>query len=84
MKLVDRDQPIVKRLDPKLLDSETEGCMGANQNLVAAFEEGSYRLDLSTIRTRRVAEVPFRRDAPIGNLALVISQKQSTTNSMTI
>ncbi len=39
MEFIDRDQPVVEGFDPELVDGEAEGRMGADQHLVAAFEE---------------------------------------------
>ena len=67
VKLVHRDQPVVERLDAELVDGEAEGRMGADQHLVAAFEEGADRIDLAAVvRAGRVAEVPFRLHLPVG------------------
>src|SRR5205823_10302108 len=45
---------------------EAEGCMGADQHLVVAFEEGPDRTDLAAIvRAGRVAEIPSRGDGPV-------------------
>ena len=66
VKLIHSDQPIIKCLDPELLDSKAKRCMGADQYLVAALKKRTYRFDLAAIRSGRVAQVPLRRDLPIG------------------
>ena len=67
VELVHRDQPVVERLDAELVDGEAEGRVGADQHLVVAFEKRADRIDLAAIvRAGRVAEVPFRLDAPVG------------------
>src|SRR5262245_35815674 len=40
--------------------------MGADQNLVTTFEERTERIDLTALRTRSVAKVPFRLNGPVG------------------
>src|SRR5262249_27451986 len=40
--------------------------MGADENLVATFEERTKRIDLTALRTRSVAKVPFRLNGPVG------------------
>src|SRR5581483_399532 len=67
MELVDRDQPVVERLDPEPVYGEAEGRMGADQHLVVALQERGNRIDLAAIvRAGRVAEVPSRGDRPVG------------------
>ncbi len=39
MELVNRDQPVVEGLDPKLIDRKPEGSMGADQHLVSASQK---------------------------------------------
>ena len=67
VELVHGDQPVIELLDAKFLHGEAEGGMGADQHLVVAVEESANGIDLAAVvRTGRVAEVPFRRDNPIG------------------
>jgi hypothetical protein len=61
------NQPIVEGFYPELVDGKAEGGMGAHKHLVAALQEGGDGIDLAAIvTTRRVAEIPFRRDLPVG------------------
>ena len=74
MELVDRDQPVVERLDAELVDREAEGRVRADQHLVAALEKRADRLDLAAVvGAGRVAEIPFRLDAPVGPEAVLRS-----------
>ncbi len=67
VELVHRDQPVVERLDAEFVDGEAEGRMGADQHLVAAFQKRADRIDLAAVVVaRRVAEIPFRLDVPVG------------------
>ena len=70
MKFVNRDQPIVERLDAQIIDGEPKGRVRAHQHWVTARKEftdrfnfgfGNFRL----IDPRRIAEVPLRLDRPI-------------------
>ena len=70
VELVHRDQPVIERLDAKLLYREAEGGMGADQHAVIAGEELADRPDLGGIdalfiRPRRVAQVPLWLHRPI-------------------
>ena len=39
VKLIDRNQPTVKRRDPELFDRVAKGCMGTDQHTVGAFQK---------------------------------------------
>jgi len=66
VELVHRDQPVVERFDPELVDREAERRMGADQHLVVAFQEDAERIDLPAIVVAwRIAEVPPRLDVPV-------------------
>ena len=53
MELVHRDQPVVERLDPELIDGEAERRVRADQHLVAALKERADRVDLAAVVARR-------------------------------
>jgi hypothetical protein len=72
MKLIYGDQPSVKRFNAILIDGESERGVRAYQHPVIAVEKRRDGLDLTAvIRTRGVAEVPFRLHAPIGPKAIL-------------
>src|SRR5215472_18637820 len=67
MELINRNQPVVECFHPEPVHGEAEGRMGADQNLVAAIEKRPDRSDFPAIVwARRVTEVPFRGDGPVG------------------
>ena len=70
VKFVDRDQPVVERLDPQLIHGKAERRMRAYEHLVVARQELADRLhlrlrDLGSSRARRIAQVPLRLDHPV-------------------
>ena len=70
VELVHRDQALVEDFRPELLHSEAERRVGADQRLVVAFKKRLHRVHLpAVVRSRRIAEVPFRLHLPIGEEA---------------
>ena len=70
VKFVNRDQPIVERLDAQFIDGEPEGRVRAHQHWLTARKEFTDRFNLGfgnfrLIDPRRIAEVPLRLDCPI-------------------
>ena len=66
MELVHGDQPVVKGFHSELVHGEAEGGMGAHQHLVPAVEKRLDGLDLAALGAWRVAEIPLRRNGPVG------------------
>ena len=71
VEFVDRDQAVVERFRPELVESEAERGMSADEHLFVAGEEFADSLhfglrDLGVIGSRCVAQVPLRGDVPIG------------------
>ena len=65
VEFIDGEQAVIKGIYPVLLNGEAEGGMGTDEDTVVAVEERLDGFDLTAIFTRRVAEVPARRDLPI-------------------
>ena len=66
MELIHGDQPVVKGFHSELVHGEAEGGMGAHQHLVPAVEKRLDGLDLAALGAWRVAEIPLRRNGPVG------------------
>jgi hypothetical protein len=66
VELIHRDQAVVEGLDAELFDGIAESSVWADQDVIGALQEGADRLRLATLSARRVAEIPFRLDMPVG------------------
>ena len=67
VELVHGDQAVIERRHPEFFHCKTEGGMGTNQHLVAAFQERSHCIDLTTIvGAGGITQVPTRLHMPVG------------------
>lgn len=72
VKLIHRDQAVVKGLHPKGVHRKAESGMSTDQHLVRALQKGTQRLNLAAVVVARcIAEVPLGLNVPVGPKAIL-------------